>query len=135
MKRWLALFVCMAMGVGVAAAQKERYSQSHRPDTLDYPLVIHVTAARTLKMPAPITVRQGDTNGPVEPIAVLHLNATVDGKKIELEAGASALLHPGDYRARVLTQDEKKSGWFTRTYDLLFADGTHVAFTQVAESE
>jgi hypothetical protein len=134
MKRSVAVVVCL-LAVGSAAAQKERYSQSHRPDPLEYPLVIHVTAARTLKMPAPVTVRQGESSPAAEPIAVLHLNATVEGKKIELEAGASALLRPGDYRARVMAQDEKKSGWFSRSYDLLFTDGTHVVFTQVAESE
>jgi len=66
---------------------------------------------------------------------ILHITAVVDGKKIVLETGAAALLHAGDYQARIVSDNQKKSGWFSRTYELLFSDGTHVAFNQVAESE
>jgi hypothetical protein len=135
MKRWLAAVVCLLV-VGSAAAQKERYSQSHRPDPLEYPLVVRVTAARLFKITPPVNVTNGSSSTTSQEfIMTLHLNAVIDGKKIELETGASALLHVGEYRARIVAQDEKKSGWFSRSYDLLFSDGTHVVFTQVGESE
>jgi hypothetical protein len=119
-KRGLAVAFCVALGVGSGVAQKQRYSESHKPDPLEYPLTIHVTHARVAGL---------GTAG------VLHLDAVIDGVKVELETNASGLLHVGDYRARVVTQDEKKSGWFSKSYELLFSDGTHVVFTEVAESE
>lgn len=118
MKFWMALAL-MAVALP-CAAQKQRYSQSQRPDPLLWPLTIHVTHAR---------VSGAGATG------VLHLDAVIDGKKVELETPASGLLHVGDYQGRVVTQDEKKSGWFSRSYELLFIDGTHVVFNEVAESE
>jgi hypothetical protein len=120
MKRWLTAIIGMALVSGAASAQKQRYSESHRPDPLLYPLVVHVTHARVVG---------------VSPTSVLHIDAIVDGKKVELEAGAAALLHVGDYQARLLTDNQQKSGWFSRSYELLFSDGTHVVFNEVAESE
>lgn len=120
MKRWLAIVFCLVFGVGLASAQKARYSESHRPDPLLYPLIVHVTHAR---------VQGAGTSG------VLHLDAIIDNKKVELEANAAALLHVGDYQARVLAEDHKKSGWFSKSYELLFSDGTTVTFAEVAESE
>ena len=120
MKRWLALFVCVAMGMGVGLAQKQRYSESHRPDPLAYPLTVHVTHARVTG---------------VGTAGVLHLDAVIDGKKVELETNAAALLHIVDYQGRIVAVDDKKSGWFSKSYELLFSDGTHVVFTEVAESE
>ena len=134
MKRWLAVVVCLLVA-GSAAAQKERYSQSHRPDPLEYPLSVHVTAARLFKITPLVNVTNGSSSTAQELIMTLHLNAVVDGTKIELETGAGALLHPGTYQARVVSENEKKSGWFSRSYELLFSDGTHVVFTQVGESE
>ena len=40
-----------------------------------------------------------------------------------------------DKRGRVVTDNQQKSGWFSRSYELLFSDGTHVVFNEVAESE
>lgn len=120
MKLWLTITFCLALGIGSAAAQKARYSESHRPDPLLYPLIVHVTHAR---------VQGAGTAG------VLHLDAVIDNKKVELEANAAALLHVGDYQARILAEDHKKSGWFSKSYELLFSDGTTVAFNEVAESE
>jgi hypothetical protein len=91
-----------------------------RPDPLAYPLTVHVTHARVTG---------------VGTAGVLHLDAIVDGKKVELETNAAALLHIGDYQGRVVSVDDKKSGWFSKSYELLFSDGTHVVFAEVAESE
>ena len=120
MKRWMSFVACMTILLATGTAQKQRYSDSHRPDPLDYPLTIHVTHAR---------VSGAGVSG------VLHIDGVIDGKKVELEANASGLLHIGEYRARLVSSDEKKSGWFSRSYDLLFTDGTHVLFVEVAESE
>jgi hypothetical protein len=119
-KRWLAVAVLLAMGAVAGGAQKQRYGDAHHADPMDYPLTVHVTHARVV------------TSGGV---SVLHLDAVIEGKKIELESGASGLLHIGDYRGRLATNSETKSGWFSRSYDLLFSDGTHVIFNEVAESE
>jgi hypothetical protein len=109
----------MLLCVVAAAAQKTRYSESHKPDPLDYPLTVHVTHARL----------EGT------PLAFLHVDAQIDGKRVELQTGATGLLHTGDYRGRIVTESGGKSGWFSRSYELLFSDGTRVVFTEVAESE
>lgn len=119
MKRWLAVWVVSMLCVGMSA-QKTRYSSSKGNDALDYPLLVHVTHARV----------SGVGTAPV-----LHLDAVIDGTHVELETSASGLLHTGDYRGRIVANDDKKSGWFSRSYELLFSDGTHVVFTEVAESE
>ena len=118
--RRVAAACVMLLGVVGAGAQKQRYSDNHRPDPYEYTLLVHVTHAR-------VTTLGG--------VSTLHLDAVIDNKRVELETGASGLLHVGDYQARVVTNDEKKSGWFSRSYELLFSDGTHVMFTEVAESE
>ena len=122
MKRLLRVAACLALSLsaGVGSAQKTRYSSSKGNDQLDYPLTVHVTHARVSSLAG---------------VSVLHLDALIDGTKVELETGASGLLHTGDYRARMVANDDKKSGWFSRSYELLFSDGTHVVFTEVAESE
>jgi hypothetical protein len=122
MRRLLHVAACitLCLGVGLGSAQKTRYSTSKGADQLDYPLTVHVTHARVSSLAG---------------VSVLHLDVVIDGTKVELEAGASGLLHTGDYRGRIVTNDDKKSGWFSRSYELLFSDGTHVVFTEVAESE
>ncbi len=101
-------------------AQKQRYSTSSKSaEAYQFPLLVHVTHARLIG----------------QPISTLHLDVVIDGKTVELEAGATALLHTGEYQARIVTEDEKKSGWFSKMYELLFTDGTKVMFSEVAESE
>jgi hypothetical protein len=109
-----------------AGAQKARYSSSGvSADEYNYPLMVHVVGSRLESFPA----------GGGLTTSVLHLNVVVDGQKLELATDAGALLHPGDYRARMVVNDEKKSGWFSRSYELLFGDRTHVVFRVVGETE
>jgi len=119
MKRWLMVMVLVGMCGVSMMGQKQRLSDSKRPDPYDYPVTVHVAHARLTGAPN----------------TVLHLDAVIDGKSVELEAAAGALLHTGEYKARVVSDDEKKSGWFSKSYDILFSDGTHVIFSEVAESE
>jgi hypothetical protein len=69
----------------------------------------------------------------------LHLDVVLDGKKLQLESQtgetSSALLHVGTYKARLIKDDEMKSGFFSVIYDLLFLDGSHLFFDVVSESE
>jgi hypothetical protein len=66
----------------------------------------------------------------------LHLEVALDGKHLELQSlDPLVLLHTGDYKARIAKRDEKKNGFFSATYELLFADGTHWMFAEVGESE
>ena len=116
---WLLVVVVAGLCPRGVAAQKQRMSDSHRPDPYDYPVTVHVAHARLIGAPN----------------TMLHLDAVIDGKSVELETNAGALLHTGDYKARLVSDDEKKSGWFSKSYDILFSDGTHVIFSEVAESE
>lgn len=132
MKRYLKWFGiaigCLTMSVGVASAQKQRYSASQKADQLDYPLIVHVTHARLMR---PFVTTGGDQGAS----SYLHLDTLIDGRHVELEANAGALLQLGEYSARILTNSETKAGFFSRTYELLFADRTKLVFTEVAESE
>jgi hypothetical protein len=117
----------VVLGVGSAGAQKQRYSAS-QDEKLDYPLLVHVSHARLVR---PFATAGGDQGAS----SYLHLDALIDGRHVELEANAAALLELGDYRGRIVTHNETKAGFFSRTYELLFADRTHLIFTEVAESE
>jgi len=120
MKMRIAVLLLLLCGCSALMAQKQRYSQSSKSaEALQYPLLVHVAHARLMG----------------QPISVLHLDAVIDGKTVELEAGATSLLHIGEYQARLLKDDEGKSGWFSKSYELLFTDGTKVIFSEVAESE
>jgi hypothetical protein len=79
----------------------------------------------------PFAVSGGDQGAS----SYLHLDTLIDGRHVELEANAAALLEPGDYRGRILTHSETKAGFFSRTYELLFSDRTHLVFTEVAEAD
>lgn len=126
--KWSMTVGCLVLSVGVAGAQKQRYSASQKADQLDYPLIVHVSHARLVR---PFVTSGGDQAAS----SYLHLDTLIDGRHVELEANAAALLELGDYSARVLTNSSTKAGFFSRTYELLFADRTKLVFTEVAESE
>ncbi len=126
--KWLGVVAgCWFLVVGSGIAQKQRYSAS-QDEKLAYPLVVHVTHARLVR---PFASAGGDQGAS----SYLHLDAVIDGRHVELEANAGALLELGPYSGRVVTNNETKAGFFSRTYELLFADRTHLIFTEVAESE
>jgi hypothetical protein len=120
MKQFLLAFL-LVLATGTAAAQgKQRFGDNAKPvNPADYPLTVHVSHA----------FLSGALNE-------LRLDTVVHGKKLQLESqGPSGLLHVGDYKARVVKDDEKKGGWFYATYELLLPDGTHWFFNVVAETE
>ncbi len=107
-----------------ASAQKSRYSSSGDVE-LQYPLVAHVTHAFLVPV-------MGAAEGAGS--SELHVEAIIDGTKYELKTNASGMLHPGEFRCRELKINESKAGWYSRQYELLFDDGTHVMFKVVGES-
>ena len=75
----------------------------------------------------------GDIHGCARQLDILYVRIAEDlGQR---PIGSALLLHIGDYQGRIVSVDDKKSGWFSKSYELLFSDGTHVVFTEVAESE
>jgi hypothetical protein len=129
--RWV--FVALLVGstgmfCGKSDAQKQRYSSGSKAEQMDYPLTVRVTHAQLMR-PFPSAGAEQSSS------SYLHLDALIDGKHVQLEANAAALLHVGDYPGRIVTNNETKAGFFTRSYELLFVDGTHVLFTEVAETE
>jgi len=127
MKRTAVVAAALLLGMAAlpAAAQKQRYSSSGQVE-IDYPLLAHVTRTWLASAPGATDDAPGTTS--------LHLEAVIDGQKYELRASASGLLHVGDYRAREIRGNESKAGWFSRSYELRFEDGTHVLFKVVGES-
>jgi hypothetical protein len=127
MKKPLLLAVvwfCVATGVAMGQ-QKTRFGEVQKPgNPADYPLSIAVTHASLTGVLANMH---------------LHLDVVLDGKKLQLESQtgetSSALLHVGTYKARLIKDDEMKSGFFSVIYDLLFLDGSHLFFDVVSESE
>jgi hypothetical protein len=129
MRRWVVAGLVCAGVFGVKSeAQKQRYSTGSKATQMDYPLTVRVTHAQLMR-PFPVTGAEQSSS------SYLHLDTLIDGKHVQLEANAAALLHVGDYPGRIVANNETKAGFFTRTYELLFVDGTHVVFTEVAETE
>jgi hypothetical protein len=120
-RRWVGTVLFVGLMAGAATAQmqeKKRFSELP-VNPADYKVNVHVTHAFLAGV-----------------LATLHLDVLVDGKKLQLEGqSAAVMLHVGDYKARVVKDEERKSGWYVETYDLLFADGTHWLFNVVSESE
>jgi hypothetical protein len=100
------------------------FAQS-KPD--DYSITVHVTASRNILEPWLTHVRSAQ-----------KLNATIDGKKYELEyrslAGAS-LLRLGDYKAKLIEDTHKNSYELNQVYEFQFADGKTRKFEVVGMEE
>lgn len=75
---------------------------------------------------------------------VQHLSVVIDGKKFELQSDRAAihalqlhngfyLLRAGDYRARILAEDNKRSYEYERIYELSFGDGHTAKYRVVGE--
>lgn len=66
------------------------------------------------------------------------LTAQVEGKKFELESEtffSKGLVALGDYQAKLGDHKEKPTGEFTRSYDLMFPDGSTRTFNVIGQTE
>lgn len=66
------------------------------------------------------------------------LTAQIDGKKYELESEtflSKGIVALGDYRAKLEENKVKPTGEFTRSYDLMFPDGSTRTFKVIGEME
>ena len=120
MNRWLSVMLLFGLAIAATAQDKQRLGTNKTSvNPADFSVTVHITHA----------FLEGVQNH-------LHLDAVVDGKKYQMESlDGSTMLHVGDYKARVVRDDEKKSDLFTKAYEILFPDGTHWVFTVVGESE
>jgi len=100
-------------------------SSAHAADSKDFPIKVHVSSSE-LKF----------TGG-----LIYQINSVlIDGKKYELEhhnklTGIVFPLHPGDYQARIVKNEEGDEGQFEREYEILFADGKTLKYRVVGEFE
>jgi hypothetical protein len=74
--------------------------------------------------------------GPFCP-GVQHLVVLIDGKTCELDGMPEhpGVLRLGDYKAKLLKQDETRSYEYRWTYEFLFPDGKTRDFLVVSEAE
>ncbi len=103
MKKFAFLFFLLSAAV---------FAQS-KPD--NYSIVVQVTASRIGVESWGTSVRN-----------VQKLNATIDGKKYELEHSqlrGVSLLRVGDYRARLIDDPNGNSYELNQVYEFIFADG------------
>ncbi len=66
------------------------------------------------------------------------LTAKVEGKKYQLESETflpKGLVALGDYSAKLSDHKEKGTGEFTRSYDLMFPDGSTRTFNVIGQVE
>ena len=66
------------------------------------------------------------------------LTALVEGKKYELESEtffAKGIVALGDYHAKLSNHKEKPTEEFTRSYDLMFPDGSTRTFNVIGQME
>jgi hypothetical protein len=116
----LAFSLLVSLNGTPGVAQKQRVSEptSHSSvNPTDFPLTVHVTGTHILS----------------EMIGRVEVDATIQGHKYQLTSNLVELLHLGDYKGRVIVDREQKSGLFTKTYEVLFADGSHSIFSVVGE--
>jgi len=113
---WCGLFVAIG-----SAASAQRYSQSEtKVPASAFPLTAHVTGSHFS----------------AEDPRILFVDATIKDHLERLETNVLLRLLPeGDYKARVASEHRDKNGSFSRTYELLFTDGSHHFFNVVGSSE
>jgi hypothetical protein len=115
MKKFAFLFFLCCAGA---------FAQS-KPD--DHPITVHVTASRNVVEPSFKVVWLAQ-----------KLNATIDGKKYELEyrnMGGVSLLRVGDYRAKLIEDTHKNSYEVNQVYEFQFDDGKTRKFEVVGMEE
>ena len=115
------LLAILALVPALAWAQKPTLSPA------DNTIAVHVQSSRSM-----------DTcmGSPAGCFPAQHLTVLIEGKKYELEAkGSSGVLRVGDYKAKIVKDETKRSYEYDRAYEFLFADGTTRKYGVVGEVE
>jgi hypothetical protein len=117
-----ALFVIFLMVPALALAVK--------PNPADYTIVVHVQSSKL------VNTRDTDFEKSICN-SELQLVVLIDGNKFELQDQRSncSVIHVGDYKARIAKEDTSHSYSYTRSYEILFPDGTTRTYSVVGESE
>lgn len=122
----MRLLASIVIGSGLfvvsgSAASAQRYSQSDtKVPASAFPLTAHVTGSHFS----------------AEDQRILFVDATINDHQERLETNVLLRLLPeGDYKARVASERREKNSSFSRTYELLFPDGSHHFFNLIGSSE
>ncbi len=118
----IALFAILLTVPALALADK--------PNPADYTIVVHVQSSR-------LVIDCGSTFKGSNCDSELQMDVLIGGKKYEIqdERPNSSVIHVGDYKARIVKEDTSHSYSYTRTYEILFPDGTTRTYAVVGESE
>jgi hypothetical protein len=97
----------------------------------DYNLTIHVSQTR---IGSDCSVSQGDSSCK----SAQQLSVLVDGAKYELESETffpKGIVALGDYKARLIKDQQKPTHEFNRAYELMFPDGSTRKFRVTGQVE
>jgi len=117
----LSLFFLMFVAPSLAFGQSKA----------DYTIPVHVLESH-------IGLSCNTTKGTSSCKSTQILTAQVEGKKYELESEtffSKGLVALGDYQAKLGDHKEKPTGEFTRSYDLMFPDGSTRTFNVIGQME
>ncbi len=119
-----ALFVIFLMVPALALAVKPK------PNPADYTIVVHVRSAKL------VNTRDTDFEKSICN-AELRLVVLINGNKFELQDQRAncSVIHVGDYKAKIAKEDTSHSYSYTRSYEILFPDGSTRTYRVVGESE
>lgn len=121
MFRVALLFVSAMVLASPANAQK----------TSDYAIKVHVSASH-------IGYTCGVLNGDSSCKSVQQVTAIIDGAKYELQSETffpKGIVALGDYQAKLVSDEQKLTHEFTRTYELMFPDGSTRKFRVIGAME
>jgi hypothetical protein len=112
------------MGIAVLLLLSALAWGRDNPNPAEYTVNIHVSASRTV-------IENGYTG------YLQRLNVVIDGKKYELRgnAGGVLLLALGDYKARIITDEQKGTYDSFKIYEFIFPDQKTRKFTVVGMTE
>ena len=124
MKDLLALLL---LAPAIALAEKPTTNPA------DFTVAVHVQSSHIRYQCSDVT------NGSSFCLWNQELSVTIAGKKYELTTVRGsrnpAIIHAGDYKAKVLKEDTSKSDEYQRSYELMFPDGQVADFQVTGEPE
>ncbi len=97
------------------------FAQNAKPNPADYTINMHVESSRLVDFCGNVTLGSS--------ICVMYqkLKVEINGKTYDLNSETMrhpAVLRTGNYKGRLLKEDAKRGFEYTRTYELLFSDGS-----------